>query len=112
MPCYKKDVKGLISLYEASYLAFEGEFLLENAQKLAKTHLIELKTNTDPVTSELITQTLGLPLQRKIERLEARCYIESYSKRYDANYLLLELSQLDFNRVQSIYQKDAKDMTR
>ncbi|XP_044501176.1 isoprene synthase, chloroplastic-like [Mangifera indica] len=112
MPCFKKDVKGLISLYEASYLAFEGEYLLEDAQKFAKTHLIELKTNTDPVTSELITQTLGLPLQRKIERLEARCYIESYSKRYDANYLLVELSQLDFNRVQSIYQKDAKDMTR
>ncbi|GLT66406.1 hypothetical protein SLA2020_387710 [Shorea laevis] len=45
-------------------------------------------------------------------RLEARWYIEAYSKREDANSLLLELAKLDFNIVQSVLQSDLQDMSR
>ncbi|KAJ0052960.1 hypothetical protein Pint_02106 [Pistacia integerrima] len=107
-----KDIKGMLSLYEASYLAFEEEKLLEEAQTFSTTHLTDLQRNVDPAISQLVTHALELPLHHRMQRLEARWYIEVYSERNDPNYLLLELAQLDFNRVQSVYQKDVKDMSR
>ncbi|KAH7532990.1 hypothetical protein FEM48_Zijuj04G0082000 [Ziziphus jujuba var. spinosa] len=53
-----------------------------------------------------------LPLHQRMQRLEARWYIESYSKRSDPNQHLLQLAKLDFNMVQSIQQKELKDMSR
>ncbi|XP_044502971.1 isoprene synthase, chloroplastic-like [Mangifera indica] len=112
MEYLKKDVKGLLSLYEASYLAFEGEKLLDEAKTFSLTHLTQLNRKIDPIISDLVTHALENPLHQRLQRLEARWYIEVYSKRNDANHSLLELARLDFNRVQLIYKKDLKDLSR
>ncbi|XP_031264912.1 probable terpene synthase 12 [Pistacia vera] len=112
MEYFDKDVKGLLSLYEASYLAFEGEKLLDEARTFSRTHLTQLKRDTDSTISDLVTHALELPLHHRTQRLEARWYIEIYSKKINANYSLLEFAQLDFNRVQAIYKTDLKDMSR
>ncbi|XP_062153149.1 tricyclene synthase TPS4, chloroplastic-like [Alnus glutinosa] len=110
--CLRKDVKGMLSLYEASYLAYEGENLLEEAMAFTRTHLKDLKGDVSKSMAEQVSHTLEVPLHRGMLRLEARWYIEAYNKREDANSLLLELAKLDFNIVQSVLQSDLQDMSR
>lgn len=111
--CLTKDVKGMLALYEASYFAFEGEHLLDEARAFTSLHLNNLK---EKFVSESLTEQVShgfeLPLHHRIPRLESRWYIEAYSKRSDANKILLEYAKLDFNMVQSTLQSDLKHMSR
>ncbi|GAY67644.1 hypothetical protein CUMW_258220 [Citrus unshiu] len=106
-----KDVKGVLSLNEASYLAFEGEDILNEALTFSRTHLNQLKTKLNPYMSELVSHSLELPRHYRMRRLEVRWYTEAYRKK-DANCMLLEFAKLDFNRVESIYQEEIKNLTR
>ncbi|KAL4620239.1 hypothetical protein ACB092_06G139100 [Castanea dentata] len=107
-----KDVKGMLSLYEASYLAFEGENLLDEALAFTSMHLKDLKRDVSKSIAEEISHALEVPLHHRMLRLEARWYIEAYSKREDANGVLLELAKLDFNIVQSVHQTELQEMSR
>ncbi|XP_062153086.1 tricyclene synthase TPS4, chloroplastic-like [Alnus glutinosa] len=110
--CLRKDVKGMLGLYEASYLAFEGENVLEEAMAFTRMHLKELKGDVSKSMAEQVNHALEVPLHRRMLRLEARWYIEAYNKREGANSLLLELAKLDFNIVQSVFQRELQDMSR
>nr|BDN86181.1 isoprene synthase [Bauhinia variegata] len=109
-----KDVKGMLSLYEVSFLGFEGEHILDEAKSFARTHLKqEVKENLSNKTQlEEVSHSLELPIHHRIPRLEARWYIEAYGKRDNANPVLLEAAQLDFNMVQSVLQRDVQEMSR
>ena len=99
-------------MYEASRLAFEGEDLMDEALMFTQMHLTDLQGNQEKGLSEQLTHALELPLHRRMLRLEARWYIEAYSKRATAKLTLLELAKLDFNMVQSTLRGDLKDMSR
>ncbi|TXG55307.1 hypothetical protein EZV62_020563 [Acer yangbiense] len=107
----ESDVKGMLSLYDASFLAFVGENIMDEALTFCRTHLNEVKSMVNPALSELVSHALELPLHRRMVRLEARWYIEARSERKHVNGLL-ELAKLDFNVVQSQLQSDLKDMSR
>ncbi|GMN28019.1 hypothetical protein TIFTF001_001892 [Ficus carica] len=109
-----KDVKGMLSLYEASHLAFQGESLWDEAREFTRTHLNDLIRSDDlsKDVAEEIRHALELPLHQRMNRLEARRYIEGYAKRSDANRVLLEFAKWDFNMVQSTLQNDLKDLSR
>jgi isoprene synthase len=102
----------MLGLYEASYLAFEGENVLEEAMAFTRMHLKELKGDVSKSMAEQVNHALEVPLHRRMLRLEARWYIEAYNKREGANSLLLELAKLDFNIVQSVFQRELQDMSR
>ncbi|KAK2650722.1 hypothetical protein Ddye_018211 [Dipteronia dyeriana] len=108
----ESDVKGMLSLYEASFLAFEGENIMDEALTFSRTHLDEVKSMVNPALSEVVSHALELPLHRRTVRLEGRWYIEALSARKHVDGLLLELANLDFNMVQSQLQSDLKDMSR
>ncbi|KAJ9170123.1 hypothetical protein P3X46_018254 [Hevea brasiliensis] len=111
----EKDIKGILSLYEASHLAFEGEDLLQKAMVQTSIHLKNIYNKSESESLEIkesISHALELPLHQRMVMLEARWAIETYSKREDANFKLLELAKLDFNMVQSVLQRDLKDMSR
>ncbi|GJY09116.1 (E)-beta-ocimene synthase, chloroplastic-like protein [Tanacetum coccineum] len=65
------DCKGLLSLYEASYLAFEGDIDLHEAKLFATKHLLKLKDKENEVL-EYIDHALELPLYRRVLRLHTR----------------------------------------
>ena len=110
--CLCKDVKGMLSLYEASYLASEGETLLQEAMAFTKMHLRDLEGITmEKSLVELVNHAMELPLHRRMSRLEARWSIEAYRRRKGANDVLLELAILDFNMVQSTLQDDLQHMS-
>ncbi|GJW85689.1 (E)-beta-ocimene synthase, chloroplastic-like protein [Tanacetum coccineum] len=107
----KTDLKGLINLYEASYLAFKGERDLHEAKLFATEYLPNFKSQ-EYGAHELINHALELPLYRRMLRLEARWYIDAYSKRKDANILILELATLDFNMVQSELKTELQELSK
>ncbi|XP_039008959.1 probable terpene synthase 12 [Hibiscus syriacus] len=112
--CLGKDVKGMLSLYEASHLAFEGEDLLDEALVFSRMHLMDLHgvSSSEQGSLEEVSHALELPLHQRMLRLEARWYIEAYSRRATVNPTQLELAKLDFNMVQSTHQEDLKEMAR
>ncbi|KAI9094161.1 hypothetical protein K1719_026743 [Acacia pycnantha] len=112
--CLSNDVKGMLSLYEATFLGHQGEDILEEAKAFTTTLLSDMNqhTSNDHVLSQAISHALDLPVHRRTRRLEARWYIDAYGQRKDANMVLLEAAMLDFNIVQSTLQKDLQEMSR
>ncbi|KAG5226575.1 isoprene synthase [Salix suchowensis] len=98
----KEDIKAILSLYEASFLALEGENILDEAKVFTISHLKEL--NEEKIGKDLVEQVnhaLELPLHRRTQRLEAVWSIEAY-----------QLAILDYNMVQSVYQRDLRETSR
>nr|QGV10849.1 geraniol synthase [Centranthera grandiflora] len=107
--CLKEDTKGLLSLYEASHLGGKGESILEEANKFCKTNLQGKNVSVDGVDIE---EALELPRHLRMERLEARRYIQEYAKQQSHDSNLLELAILDYNMVQSLHQLELSEVTR
>ncbi|CBI28980.3 unnamed protein product, partial [Vitis vinifera] len=107
-----QDIAGLLSLYEASHLGLEGEDDLEEARRFSTRHLKSLVGNLESDLADQVQQSLEVPLHWRMPRLEARNFIDIYQRRNTKNSALLELAKLDYNLVQSSYQKELKELTR
>ncbi|KAK8630047.1 hypothetical protein V6N13_078858 [Hibiscus sabdariffa] len=105
-----EDCKGLLSLYEASYLSVEEEGILDTAKEFAAQQLQQLvqQNKVDEHLRMLVEHALELPLHWRVSRLEARWFIDLYEKREERNSMLLELAKLDFNIVQAVHQADLR----
>ncbi|KAJ0966084.1 hypothetical protein J5N97_027222 [Dioscorea zingiberensis] len=68
----EKDVKGMLSLYEASFLGFDGEETLEEARNFTTKHLGDLIPCMHPYLKVKVERSLELPLHWRTPRLEAR----------------------------------------
>ncbi|KAI3911158.1 hypothetical protein MKW92_001461 [Papaver armeniacum] len=99
-----KDVKGLLSLYEASFYSYEGEKILHEAQKVTSKHL------KNYLKEKIMTK--ALPLLWRLPRMEVRQYIKMYEMKEDMHSCLLEFAKLDFNMVQATYHEDLKYASR
>ncbi|XP_047339826.1 (-)-alpha-terpineol synthase-like [Impatiens glandulifera] len=104
---------GLLSLYEASFLAVEEESILDEARDFSTKHLEEnLKKIKNPYLAMLVNHALEVPLHWAMQRFEARWFIDAYGKKEDLNLTLLKFAMLDFNMVQAIHQEDLKHVSR
>lgn len=109
------DTKGVLSLYEASYLSIEDESILDMAQEFSIHHLknyLNQKTTLDENVVKQVTHALEMPLHWRIERLETRWFIDAYEESRSFNPILLELAKLDFNMVQAMYLDELKHLSR
>ncbi|KAI3906642.1 hypothetical protein MKW98_009550 [Papaver atlanticum] len=113
------DIEGVVSVYEASFYAFEGEDILDEARKLVTEILQEYllssakdQGNTNSITERLVRHALELPFHWIARRVEARWYIDTYEMMQDMNPLLLEFAKLDFNILQAKYQEELKHISR
>nr|QIQ55994.1 putative terpene synthase 2 [Eremophila drummondii] len=111
--CLCDDVKGLLSMYEASFLSLEGESILDLSKDFSSRHLKEsLEQKQDQTLAVQIRHALELPLHWRVQKLEAKWFINFYSTRFDANFILVQLAKLDFNIIQAKYQDEIKQMSR
>ncbi|KAI3861133.1 hypothetical protein MKX03_001159 [Papaver bracteatum] len=112
-----KDIEGILSVYEASFYAFQGESILDEIQEFSASFLKEYfiliqadeeegkkeeeeGNNLKIVMKRLVSHALELPLHWRMQRLECKWFIETYEMmREDLNPLLLEFAKLDFNIV-------------
>ncbi|PKU85555.1 terpene synthase 10-like [Dendrobium catenatum] len=107
------DVKGMLNLYEASFLAMEGEDELDEAGKFAMKHLkYHDRSLLSPQLVEQIEHALELPLHWRMSRLHTRWFIDAYGRHKNFNPTLLEFAKLDFNMVQSIYKTELQELSR
>ncbi|XP_047938153.1 terpineol synthase, chloroplastic-like [Salvia hispanica] len=108
------DTEGVLQLYEASFLLTEGETSLEQARLFSK-NLLQKKLDDqvlDEFLSSLVRRSLELPLHWSVQRPNARWFVNAYSKKSEANPILVELAKLDFNIVQAAYQQELKEISR
>lgn len=108
------DVKGILFLYEASFLSMEDEPILDLAKDFAARHLKQTleQIGDDSILAEEIRHALELPLHWRVQKLEARWFIHVYQRRPDASPILLQLAKLEYNMVQAIYQDEIKCLSR
>ena len=108
------DIKGMLSLYEASFLSMEGEIIMDEARDFSSNYLKEFvhQNKEDNETSLLVNHALELPQEWRISRLEARWFIDVYERRQNMSPALLKLAKLEFNILQAKYQEDLKETSR
>ncbi|CAH9143313.1 unnamed protein product [Cuscuta epithymum] len=110
-----EDTKGLLSLYEASFLSMEGETTLDLARDFSTKHLKRAaagSTTANPNLLAAVERALEMPLHWRVPRLEASSNIHLYQAKPNHNPVLLELAKLDFNLVQTLHQHELKSVSR
>jgi hypothetical protein len=106
------DVKGILSLYEASFLSVHGEQVLDEALVLTKTNLESLAMQSSPRLAHHIRYTLIRPFHKGVPRIEARKYISFYEEEESRNDTLLKFAKIDFNRVQLLHRQELSILSR
>ncbi|MCL7024509.1 hypothetical protein MKW94_015044 [Papaver nudicaule] len=111
------DVEGMLSLYEASFYAFDCEDISDEVQEYTRTNLTYIMQGnvheTHPsLILKQVSHALETPLNWRVPRLEAKWFIENYKCMTHMDPLLLEFAILDFNMVQATYQEDLKYVSR
>ncbi|XP_026395394.1 terpene synthase 10-like isoform X2 [Papaver somniferum] len=111
------DVEGMLSLYEASFYAFEREDISVEVQEYTRINLADIvqrrvNKNDPGFIFKQVSHALEAPLNWRVPRLEAKWFIENYKRMSDMEPLLLEFAILDFNMVQATYQEDLKYVSR
>ncbi|KAF5767883.1 putative R-linalool synthase [Helianthus annuus] len=106
-----EDIQGLLSLYEASYMGSTEEYILSNAKEITSIHLSRSVSQLSPKLHQKVVDALRLPRHMRMQRLEARRYIEEYASEDDHNPILLEFAKIDYNMVQSVLQRELLEVT-
>lgn len=107
------DIKGVLSLYEASYLSMEDEDVLEKARDFSIHHLKQaLQQEIDENLGEQVRHALEMPFHWRMQRLESRWFIDVYEKTENNNSIVLQLAKLDFNMVQALHLDELKQLSR
>ncbi|KAL1821706.1 hypothetical protein ACET3Z_016575 [Daucus carota] len=105
------DVKGLLSLYEASFFGFKGEDIIDKAKAFSTTHLKNaVEREISPDMARRVNHALDMPLHWRLARVEARWYIDTYEHEHNMLPNLLKLAKLDYNIIQSVYQKEVSKL--
>ena len=105
----------MISLYEASFLAKEGEEAMEKAKHFTTKHLTQILESSKYDYSRLkeqVTHALELPLHWRMQRMHNHWFIEQYKIHKHFRPALQELAVLNFNLMQNFYKKELKLVSR
>uniref|UniRef100_A0A2C9VG41 Terpene synthase N-terminal domain-containing protein n=1 Tax=Manihot esculenta TaxID=3983 RepID=A0A2C9VG41_MANES len=106
------DVKGILSLYEATFVSMRGEDILDEALAFARPRLESLAMQSSPHLKKHIENALNMPFHRGLPRVEARKFICFYEKEEPHNETLLKFAKLDFNRVQLMHKQELGVVSR
>ncbi|CAL1391610.1 unnamed protein product [Linum trigynum] len=109
------DERGLLSLYEASHIAFNGEDTLDEALSFATKSLKSLMQHKkiNPSFQKQIDFAFRVPAWKCVPRSLARHSIDFYSGHQDTslhNQKLLMFAKLDFNMVQKFHQQELQEL--
>ncbi|CAL1358237.1 unnamed protein product [Linum trigynum] len=110
-----RDRQGLLSLYEAAHLAFNGEDILDEVLSFATKNLksssvIQHQTNPDSFQKQ-IEFALRFPAWKCVPRSLARNSIDFYSENASQNQKLLTFAKMDFNIVQNLHQQELYEIS-
>ncbi|KAJ0962180.1 hypothetical protein J5N97_030008 [Dioscorea zingiberensis] len=102
----KNDVKGMLSLYEASFLGFDGEETLEEARNFTTKHLGDLIPCIHPHLKIKVELSLELPLHWRTPRLEARWWWKKLGLREKTSFARDRLLECYFSAVGIVFHPE------
>ncbi|XP_017978074.1 PREDICTED: alpha-farnesene synthase [Theobroma cacao] len=106
------EIKGLLELFEASYLAFEGESILDDAKTFATETLRTIYSTLDSNLAKEVAHALELSTHWRVQWFDVKWRITMYENNKNTDETFLELAKLNFNTVQATLQKDLSDISR
>ncbi|KAI9086077.1 hypothetical protein K1719_032154 [Acacia pycnantha] len=107
-----EDIKGMLSLYEASFLLKENETILEEAKDFTSKSLKDFVSKNPEHLISQVKHALEVPIHWRLPRWEARWFIGEYERTPNMNPTLLHLAKLDYNMIQTMYQDEIKSNIR
>lgn len=117
-----KDIKGLISLFEASQLSIRGDDILDEAYEFSGKLLKNSLKNVEQSEAGIIRNILCNPSQRSLSRLMAKSFLldlENYLK-FSHDFMatdswidyLKDLARMDFNIAKINHQNEITQVSR
>ncbi|GMI77052.1 terpene synthase 21 [Hibiscus trionum] len=106
------DVRGLLELYEASYMRIHGDDILDEAISFATAQLTLALPTLDHPLSEQVDHALKQTIRRGLPRVEARNFISIYQDMESHNKALLQFAKIDFNLLQLLHRKELSEICR
>lgn len=106
------DVRGLLSLYEATQVRTHKDDILEEALAFTTVHLKRGLLHASPSLAKQVKYALMQALHKCIQRITARRYISIYEEEESRNPSLLRLAKLDFNLLQLLYRQELLEIIR
>ncbi|CAL1386254.1 unnamed protein product [Linum trigynum] len=114
--CLKGDVRGILSLYEASHLRLHGDNILEEALAFSRSTLqLEDNSATSVIKPHLaahIENALICPFHKSARRIDSWRFISFYAEEESRDETLLKFAKLDFNFVQLMHQNELAFVSR
>ncbi|XP_042518571.1 (3S,6E)-nerolidol synthase 1-like [Macadamia integrifolia] len=101
-----EDIRGMMSLYEASYLGLMEEEILNEAHDYASMHLNASLMNLQPQLATAVKDTLENPYHMSLAKFQSKRFLKSFHGTYGWMGLLQQLWKMDFNIVQSIHRHE------
>ncbi|PON36743.1 Squalene/phytoene synthase [Parasponia andersonii] len=114
------DTKVMLELLEASYLAIEGEDILDEAKAFAEENLkitaISSNLDNNKYVSKLVAHALELPSHWRVPWFDVKWQTKAYDIEKDMHMnstttILVNLAKLNFNMVQATLQKDLRELS-
>nr|AER36088.1 nerolidol synthase [Actinidia chinensis]ANE83804.1 nerolidol synthase [synthetic construct] len=102
------DIRGLMSLYEASQLRIEGEDILDQAADFSSQLLGRWTKDPNHHEARLVSNTLTHPYHKSLATFMGQklSYMNCKGPNWDGVDNLQELAKMDLTIVQSIHQKE------
>uniref|UniRef100_A0A2K1R5T6 Terpene synthase metal-binding domain-containing protein n=1 Tax=Populus trichocarpa TaxID=3694 RepID=A0A2K1R5T6_POPTR len=107
-----KDVKGLLSLYEASYLSAHGEIILDEALVFTETHLKSMVARLVSPLADQVTHALNRPAHGGIVKYEQWYSISFYEQDELHIEPVLKPANSNFNTLQKLYQEELRNLSK
>nr|GMC72494.1 (-)-germacrene D synthase-like isoform X2 [Ipomoea batatas] len=107
-----KDLEGMLSLYEASYLGLPEETTLDEALTFTTGRLESMLPSLNKFEAAQVTHALKLPIRRTLPRVGAKEYMQIYQQNQTHNKVLLRFAKLDFNLLQKVHQRELSGITK
>jgi len=106
------DIETLLSIYDASFLGFEGEKWLDEARVFSRKRLEELRKTCKE--QQLMKGAVGpaqeVPLHWRLPRLETRRLLDQSQENEISD--IIKFAKLEYNQVQLVHQADLSRLSR
>ncbi|RWR93550.1 S-+-linalool synthase [Cinnamomum micranthum f. kanehirae] len=106
------DIKGMMSLYEASKLAVKGEDIIEEANDFATKNLIASVKFMEPCLARVVRHSLENPFHMSLPRFNTKNHLNNLRETDRNTEAIQELAIFEFNIVQSMHQSELKEVTQ
>uniref|UniRef100_A0A1J3DQV0 Terpenoid synthase 30 n=1 Tax=Noccaea caerulescens TaxID=107243 RepID=A0A1J3DQV0_NOCCA len=110
------DVRGMLQLYQASYLGTPSEDIMEEAKSFTRNQLeclvVQETSTIQPYLSTHIRNALYRARNLKMEILSIREYISFYNQEEGHEEMLLKFAKLNFNYCRLLYIQELKTLTK